>query len=75
MLDAAEADLQALADQVEALGTRPRARPAALNGADPAAGEAAIARATALVGDSSRGPASCATPWRRCRTSARRTAG
>ena len=46
-LDAAEADLATLADQVDALGIQARGALAALNGADPAAGEAAISRAIA----------------------------
>jgi len=48
-LDAAESDLNALADQVEALGTTARSALAALNGADPAAGEAAIEHGDHLV--------------------------
>ena len=43
MLDAANADLSALADQVEALSTQARGALAALNSADPTTGEAAIA--------------------------------
>lgn len=48
-LDAAETDLNALADQVEALGTTARSALASLNGADPAAGEDAIAHGDQLV--------------------------
>ncbi len=50
-LDAAEADLKALADQVEALGTQARAALAALNGSDATASEAAIAAGDRLVTD------------------------
>src|SRR6476659_4888995 len=48
-LDEAETDLNALADQVEALGTNARSALADLNGADPAAGAAAIAHGDLLV--------------------------
>ena len=48
-LDAAEAAFAALADQVDALGIQARAALAALNGADPAAGEAAIEQGDLLV--------------------------
>ena len=48
-LDAAETDLTALADQVEALGSTARSALAALNGADAAAGEAAIEHGDLLV--------------------------
>jgi hypothetical protein len=48
-LDAAETDLTALADQVEALGSTARAALAALNGADIPAGEAAIEQGDQLV--------------------------
>jgi hypothetical protein len=51
MLDAAESDLGNLADQVQALGTQARGALAALNGADPAVSDAAIAEGTRLVGD------------------------
>jgi hypothetical protein len=51
MLDAANGDLAALADQVEALGTQARGALAALNSADPATGEAAIAAGDKLVAD------------------------
>lgn len=51
MLDAAEADLSALADRVEALGTQARSALAALNGADPTTGQAAIAVGDRLVVD------------------------
>lgn len=51
LLDAAEADLGALADQVETLGTQARGALAALNGADGAAVEAAIAEGDRLVAD------------------------
>ena len=51
MLDAANADLAALADQVEALGTQARGALAALNSADPTTGEAAIRMATRLMAD------------------------
>ncbi len=51
LLDAAEADLRALADQVQTLGTRARGALAALNGADAAAVEAAIAEGDRLVAD------------------------
>ena len=54
MLDAAEADLRALADQVEALGIQARGALAALNGADPATGDAAIAEGDRLVADVTR---------------------
>ena len=48
-LDAAEAAFAALADQVDALSTQARAALAALNGADPNAGEAAIEHGDQLV--------------------------
>jgi hypothetical protein len=48
-LDAAEAAFGALADQVDALSTEARAALAALNGADPNAGEAAIEHGDHLV--------------------------
>ena len=48
-LDAAETDLNALADQVEALGTIARSALAALNGADPAASQSAIENGDQLV--------------------------
>jgi len=51
MLDAAQADLVALADQVEALGVQARGALAALNGADAKISEAAIARGDVLVAD------------------------
>ena len=51
LLDAAETDLSALADQVEALGIQARGALAALNGADPATSEAAIAEGDRLVTD------------------------
>ncbi|HEV8403216.1 MAG TPA: hypothetical protein VGQ31_09295 [Candidatus Limnocylindrales bacterium] len=51
MLDAANGDLSALADQVEALGTQARGALAALNSADPTTGEAAIATGDKLVAD------------------------
>jgi len=51
MLDAAESDLGDLADQVQALGTQARGALAALNGADPAVSDAAIAEGTRLVRD------------------------
>jgi len=51
LLDAAEGDLAALADQVEALGTQARGALAALNGADVATVEAAIAEGDRLVAD------------------------
>jgi len=51
LLDSAEADLSALADQVEALGTQARGALAALNGADPLTGQAAIAAGDRLVTD------------------------
>ena len=50
-LDAAETDLNALADQVEALGTTARSALASLNGADPAAAEADIEQATTSCRD------------------------
>jgi hypothetical protein len=50
-LDAAEADLRALTDRVEALGTQARAALAALNGADTTASETAIAAGDGLVAD------------------------
>ena len=49
LLDAAEADLSGLADQVEALGTQARGALAALNGSDPTTGQAAIADGDRLV--------------------------
>ncbi|MEP6638256.1 MAG: hypothetical protein ABJC39_02820 [Chloroflexota bacterium] len=49
LLDAAEADFAALSDQVEALGTRARTALAALNGAQPGSGEAAIEQGNQLV--------------------------
>lgn len=48
-LDAAEAAVAALAAQVDALSTEARAALAALNGADPVAGEAAIEHGDHLV--------------------------
>ena len=51
MLDAANADLSALAGQVEALSTQARGALAALNSADPTTGEAAIAEGDKLVAD------------------------
>ena len=48
-LDAAETDLNALADQVEALGTTARSALSSLNGADAAAGEADIEQGDQLV--------------------------
>lgn len=51
LLDAAEADLSALADRVEALGTQARGALSALNGADPLTGQAAIATGDRLVAD------------------------
>jgi len=51
LLDSAQTDLSALADQVEALGIRARGALAALNSLDPAAGEAAIAEGDRLVAD------------------------
>ena len=51
MLDASSADLAALADQVEALGTQARAALAALNSSDPTAGDAAISAGDTLVAD------------------------
>jgi hypothetical protein len=50
-LDAAQADLSKLADQVEALGTQARGALAALNGADPSTSEAAIAKGDGLIAD------------------------
>lgn len=49
MLDAAEAEFATLSDEVEALGTDARTALAALNGAEPSAGEAAIAHGDGLV--------------------------
>jgi hypothetical protein len=51
LLDGANADLAALADQVEALGTQARGALAALNTADPATGEGAIATGDGLMAD------------------------
>jgi hypothetical protein len=51
LLDAAETDFAALADQVEALGAQARGALAALNGSDDVAGEAAIERGNQLVAD------------------------
>jgi hypothetical protein len=51
LLDAAESDLGDLADLVEALGTQARGALAALNGADPAVSDAAIADGDRLVRD------------------------
>jgi hypothetical protein len=51
LLDAAEGDLGALADQVEALGIQARGALAALNGADTKTSEAAIAEGDRLVAD------------------------
>jgi hypothetical protein len=48
-LDAAETDLNALADQVDALGTTARSALSALNGADATAGEADIEHGDQLV--------------------------
>jgi hypothetical protein len=51
LLDMADAHLAALADQVGALGTQARGALAALNGANPEAGEAAVKRGDEIVGD------------------------
>ena len=51
LLDAAEADLSALADQVEALGTQARLALAALNSTDALTGPSAIAEGDRLVAD------------------------
>jgi hypothetical protein len=51
LLAAAEADLAALAEQVDALGTQGRGALAALNGADTTTGDAAIAAGDRLVAD------------------------
>jgi hypothetical protein len=51
LLDAAQGDLSALADQVEALGVQARGALAALNGADPSISDAAIARGDTIVAD------------------------
>ena len=51
LLDAAQAHLSALADQVEALGTQARGALAALNSADPATGQEAIAEGDRLVAE------------------------
>lgn len=51
LLDAAATNLAALADQVDALGAQARGALAAMNGSDPAAGEAAIKSGDALVPD------------------------
>ena len=50
-LDAAQADIEALADEVESLGTSARGAYAALNGADPTTAQAAIAEGNRLVDD------------------------
>ena len=49
LLDAADSHLAALGDQVEALGAQARGALAALNGADPTAGETAVARGDELA--------------------------
>ena len=74
-LDAAETDLNALADQVEALGTTARSALSSLNGADAAPARATSSGETNSCRRSSRGPACCGRPWPRCRTSARRRPG
>jgi hypothetical protein len=51
LLDAAQADLSALAGQVEALGSQARGALAALNRLDPAGSDAAIAEGDRLVAD------------------------
>lgn len=51
LLDAAQANFAALADQVDALGQEARSALAALNASDAAAGEAAITRGNTLVSD------------------------
>lgn len=51
LLDAAEAELADLADQVDALGTQARGALAALNGADPTAGDRAIDAGNLLIVD------------------------
>ncbi len=51
LLDAAEANLAALAAQVDALGGQARGALAALNGSDPTTSEAAIERGNGLVID------------------------
>ena len=54
LLDRAEADLAALTDQVEALGTQARGALAALNGADTTTVDAAMAEGDRLVSDLAR---------------------
>jgi hypothetical protein len=51
LLDAAEADLSALNDEVDELGTQARGALAAFNGADIEKGEAAIAQGDGLVAE------------------------
>ena len=51
LLDAAQSDLAALADEVEALGTDARGALAALNGANATTGQAAITDGDRLVAD------------------------
>ena len=51
LLDAAEADLSSLADQVESLGTQARGALAAIGIADPLTGQTAIAEGDRLVAD------------------------
>ena len=51
LLDAAQADLSGLADQVEALGAQARRALAALNGSDAATAQAAVAEGDRLVAD------------------------
>jgi hypothetical protein len=51
LLDTAQANLSGLADQVDSLGTQARGALAALNGADPTTGQAAIAEGDRLVAD------------------------
>ena len=72
MLDAAQADLSALADQVEALGTQARGALAALNSLDPAGSDAAIADGDRLVADIDARTAALGRDLAPCPTSGRR---
>jgi hypothetical protein len=51
LLDAADTNLSALADQVDALGAQARGALAAMNGSDPTAGDAAIKNGDVVVAD------------------------
>ena len=72
LLDAAQADLSALAGQVEALGSQARGALAALNRSIPPRAMTRSPRATAWWPTCSPGPRRSAATWPPCRMSARR---